>query len=212
MTIYAGQWGPENFIDTAGNAVPSAAVSIFLTDGTTLATLYANRDRTVGLANPLPTDQPTGSLGLDDEANGFFWVDPGRYIMSVSYGGSLVFHGPITVGVDPSESAPGVFTDHGAVGATLALALAPDARHRLVLTQDCTVTVSPLLAAAAMELIVEQNGTGGWDLTVAAGLLMNGNRLVVATGAGEVSIVSVSSDNGARLFVSVAAVAMALPA
>lgn len=117
MALYAGQYEDE-FIDRKGNAVPFAEVSVFVWGTQTPAVLYADRDRAVVLANPLPTGVATGIAGLDDDANGLFWTEPGRYVMAARVDGTLVFSGPIIVNLDPEEpSSLGATGPAGATGA-----------------------------------------------------------------------------------------------
>jgi hypothetical protein len=54
--------------------------------------------------------------------------------------------------------------DHGTAGATETVDAANGNHHRLTLDQNCIVTVAPF-ADGSIELVVYQDGTGGWDLT-----------------------------------------------
>lgn len=103
MATFAGQWGPHPFIDGEGDAVPNAVVTVRNLDAT-LATLYTGRTKAAPLLNPLPLGVSGGAPGLDDEANGTFYADPGPYTLTVTVGGVEVFAGPITVPVDPAEA------------------------------------------------------------------------------------------------------------
>jgi hypothetical protein len=67
---------------------------VYISDGTTLAILFGNRDRSVNLPNPLYTD----SIG-----NLAFWTNPGNYIGEID--GSHQFS--IQVPEDPDEAVTG---------------------------------------------------------------------------------------------------------
>lgn len=117
-TTYAGQWGPEAFLDRRGNALPEVEVTVYLLDKSTLATCYSDRDRTP-LANPLPIGVAVGAPGVDSEANGLVWLDPGRYWIKARYHGAVAWQGPVDVQNDPAEPASGGGPPSGAAGGVL---------------------------------------------------------------------------------------------
>lgn len=110
------QWGPKSLIDRRGNAVPGAVISIYESDGTTLASLFANADGSVSLANPIPTSTPVGAAGLDDAANLILWAEAGEYQLAVSYAGTE-WRWPIEVGASGGASA--VDSVNGQTGAVV---------------------------------------------------------------------------------------------
>jgi len=59
-------------IDLAGDALENIEVTVYESDGTTLATIYSNRTGGGTLANPITT----GSTGLVQ-----FWANPGTYVV-----------------------------------------------------------------------------------------------------------------------------------
>lgn len=77
-TTYAGQ-----FYDTilAANTMPvvNTAVTVYQSDGSTVATLYTDQTRGTGLSNPVSTDS-FGNLG--------FYTNPGIYVLSLTVAGS----------------------------------------------------------------------------------------------------------------------------
>lgn len=102
-TTFAGQWGPSPFIDTSGNAVRLAVVTVFDAD-MELATLYGDKDRLASCSNPLPLDVEPGAAGVDDRGNGLFWAEPGHYTLRVRVGGITTYEGPISIDPDPLET------------------------------------------------------------------------------------------------------------
>lgn len=102
MAVFAGQWGPDVFIDQRGNKAPGAVVTV-LSEGGTPAVLWGDRDKTAPLANPLPQYQAIGEPGLDVNGNGTFFAEPGEYTLQVVNRGVTVFDGGITVMADPDE-------------------------------------------------------------------------------------------------------------
>lgn len=103
-TPHAGSYGPEPFIDKAGNSVPTAVIAVHVSNGGALATLYADRNRATPLANPLPVGVAEGSPGLDGRANASFFADPGVYWMVVTVLGVTVWQGPVRAEVDPADA------------------------------------------------------------------------------------------------------------
>lgn len=95
MTTYAGQWGPEAIINSAGRAQPSAAVTLYESDGTTLATRYTSRTKAATASNPWTADA---------RGNVSFFADPAAYVLSVNIDGAVTTL-PITVDMDPAEAA-----------------------------------------------------------------------------------------------------------
>ena len=72
MTVYAGRYGPDNFVDPYGNPVKNTPFEV--RQGGVLSTLYIDRDRTSTAANPGMSD----ALG-----NITFYAEPGFYDVTV---------------------------------------------------------------------------------------------------------------------------------
>lgn len=86
---------PQQVIDLHGEAQFGAVLSLFESDGTTLATRWADADRGAAAANPWHID----SLG-----NAAFLADPGSYVLSIDVGGTATEFAT-TVPVDPADAA-----------------------------------------------------------------------------------------------------------
>lgn len=71
----AGQYGPDTVVSLTGAPQPSAEVTVYNSDGTTLATLYTDRSKNTTAANPVVTDT-AGNLQ--------FFAAPDRYVLSVT--------------------------------------------------------------------------------------------------------------------------------
>lgn len=91
----AGQWGPEGIIDAYGNALSGAVVTVYYSDTTTLATLYADIDKTAG-SNPVT---------VDGDGNLTFFALPGTYYISVASNGVVVHTDEVIVYPHPEELA-----------------------------------------------------------------------------------------------------------
>lgn len=108
MTVYAGQWGPEWFLDSHGDPVPSVIIDVFdLPAGTARSTLYVDRDRSDELANPLPTGVIHGAAGVDTSGNATLYAEPGRYLLVARVGGAEAWRGSISVFADPADAGTG---------------------------------------------------------------------------------------------------------
>lgn len=71
----AGRYGPEAVLDARGNALVGALVSVYYSDGSTLATLWDDETRLQTVANP---------TNVGGDGNLWFWADPGEYVIDVS--------------------------------------------------------------------------------------------------------------------------------
>lgn len=70
----AGLWGPQPFLSsTTARPLVNTAFTVYKRDGTTLATIYTTRTKAVSTANPTSTDA---------YGNGYFFADPGDYVIS----------------------------------------------------------------------------------------------------------------------------------
>ena len=76
--FYAGQYGPETILDQTSKEAASASVTVYESNGSTLASLYTDQTMATASANPVTTD----TLG-----NLAFFATPGVYILSFSIGG-----------------------------------------------------------------------------------------------------------------------------
>ncbi len=88
----AGQYGSDNFLDGHGPLPMGSPVMICLPGTNTAATLYTDRDRTLGLANPTQL----GTFG-----NLLFYSEPGDY--DVVFAGSSPIR--VQVPVSPVDLA-----------------------------------------------------------------------------------------------------------
>lgn len=107
MTTFAGQWGPEALINTAGAVYVNTAFTVFLAGTSTPATLYADRTKGSTVSNPGRT--------TDAKGNATFFADPGSYDVSV-----------LSVVVLPSVRVHADDADLGGAAAPLSLAAASD--------------------------------------------------------------------------------------
>lgn len=86
---FAGHWGSSPFLAvTTSRPLAATDFTVYLTDGITLATLYADRTKALTVANP----RTTNSLG-----NGEFYADPGDYIVTCNGASQSVTVSPDTV-------------------------------------------------------------------------------------------------------------------
>lgn len=90
---FAGRYGPEIFMDDAGDLLRNKPVTVFLPGTAVLADLFLDRAKAVPAANPFLTDA---------RGNGYFYADPGEY--DLSYAGWVL---PVTVDMDPEEAQGG---------------------------------------------------------------------------------------------------------
>lgn len=88
---FAGLFSDE-VLDTNGKAARSKVVSVYEDDGTTLATLWSDRAKTVSLAQPISTST-RGNLR--------FYTDPGEYKLQAA---GSTFQVDVSVPVDPTEA------------------------------------------------------------------------------------------------------------
>ena len=105
--VAVGHWGPEPFLDRGGRPLTSLTITIYETDGTTLASLFTNQDGDTALANPLPIGVANAAAGLDVQGNGNFYTEPGAYVLAAIYNGDEVYRAPITVNVDDDTGGGG---------------------------------------------------------------------------------------------------------
>lgn len=100
---FAGQFGPQPFLDMRGNALPGAVVTVYDVGTLTPVVLYTDRIRTAHLANPLPY-VAQGQPGLDPQANATFYAEPGQYRVRAVMTGTVAFDDVVSVGFDPVET------------------------------------------------------------------------------------------------------------
>jgi hypothetical protein len=72
-TAFAGIFGPDAILSGTGTPVASTPVTVYQSDGSTVANLYTDQTHSVGAANPVSTD----TLG-----NLVFYTWPGEYVLS----------------------------------------------------------------------------------------------------------------------------------
>ena len=75
---FAGLFGPDAILSAAGVPVTSTPVTVYQSDGTTVATLYTDQNKGTTASNPVNTDA-FGNLA--------FYTNPGLYILSFTVGG-----------------------------------------------------------------------------------------------------------------------------
>lgn len=90
---FAGRYGPEIFMDEAGDFLRNEEVTVLMPGTAVEATLYTDRTKAAVAPNPFLTDA---------RGNGYFFADPGEY--DLSYSGWIL---PVTVDMDPVEAAGG---------------------------------------------------------------------------------------------------------
>lgn len=100
---FAGQYGPQPFLDMRGNALPGSVVTVYEVGTLTPVTLYTDRVRTAHLPNPLPY-VAQGQPGLDPQANATFYAEPGQYRVRAVMTSTVSFDDVISVPFDPEET------------------------------------------------------------------------------------------------------------
>jgi hypothetical protein len=85
----------------------------------------------------------------------------------------------------------------GSLGSTYTLALAsePDTQFTGTLTANCAFTVTGLTAGCAAVMLLTQNATGGWTITI------DGAAVSITTAAGAFASVKLWSPDGSTLYV-----------
>lgn len=92
---HVGQFGPEPVRDQAGKVLIGATALVMEEDGVTPVTLFADRDRSAVLDNPVLVDQ-AGTVR--------FFADPGVHILKIDHQGVTVQQTTIVVPVDPEDA------------------------------------------------------------------------------------------------------------
>lgn len=110
MTTFAGE--VTDTISAPGLVLP---VTVYDAGTETPATLYADRARSVSLANPLPVGVAAGAAGVDAVGNYTYWAAPGVYDEWIL--GAKVR--TVTVPLDPAEPAGGGGAPSGPAGGAL---------------------------------------------------------------------------------------------
>lgn len=104
MSLFAGQYGPEPFLDATGRPIIDLVVELRAAGDPDLAPLYADRARAIPLANPVPAGVAAGAAGLDVKSNLLFYAEPGSYDMVASIADVVLYESRIVVAVDPAEA------------------------------------------------------------------------------------------------------------
>ena len=99
-----GQYGPDVWKDARGNRQRTVTTTVYESDGTTPATLYADQAGVATISNPIPTEVAQGAAGEDDAGNLIFFATPGPYVLVGTRAGSELWRGPIVVNVDTAAS------------------------------------------------------------------------------------------------------------
>lgn len=89
MTIYAGQWGPEDLDYGDGTPTGGVLVTVLKQDKATPAVLWTNYQKALRRANP---------VAADSRGNLSFYADPGVYFLHIN---GAYF--PVTVSAHPLE-------------------------------------------------------------------------------------------------------------
>lgn len=101
MATFAGRYDEPLLKYAGGRLVPatSATVTVYESDGTTVAILYTSRTKAVTASNPV---SPDGFGNLQ------FFADPGTYVLSVVENSTVQDTHEVAVPFDPEEVAGGV--------------------------------------------------------------------------------------------------------
>jgi hypothetical protein len=99
----AGQYGPDTVVSLTGAPQPGAEVTVYTSDGSTLAVLYTDRSKNTTAGNPVVTDS-NGNL--------VFYTDPGLYVLSVTVA-SVTRTFNVHVSPDPADIEPIIGTIDG---------------------------------------------------------------------------------------------------
>jgi hypothetical protein len=94
------QWGPQPFVSRAGRPLTSITVTVYESDGTTPATVYADQTGIATISNPLPIGVAAGAAGVDGVGNVIFFAPAGVYELGVVYGGVEVYRTGVSVSAD----------------------------------------------------------------------------------------------------------------
>jgi len=159
---YAGYWGPEAIFWSTSNApARNTPVSVKVSPGGTLATLYTDQTKATTVPNPINTDS-RGNLA--------FYADPGTYILEVSGG-----QDPLTIVVSGHPLDPDAPHNHAqadVTGLTTALSGKSDTGHTHTIANVTSLqtTLDAKVAEGDLFLNVKDYGAvgnGGTDDTVA---------------------------------------------
>lgn len=172
MTTHAGQWGPWPFIDLAGNARATVQVTVYDTDGGPVSTLYADRNRSVSLPNPLPTGAVIGTAGVDTAGNALLYAEPGTYWAVARLAGVIRWQGPIDVDTDQADIAADAAATAAALAAETAARSAGDVALASAVTTEAT--------ARAADDTAEATARGNADATNAAAIAAEVTRATTA--------------------------------
>lgn len=106
-TAFAGLFGPDAILGQNGAPAPTTAVTVYQSDGTTLATLYTSQTKVTTASNPVNTD---------NYGNLTFYTDPGIYVLSFIVGG-VASTKTVEVGPWYTDGAWNVYAETAAVTA-----------------------------------------------------------------------------------------------
>ncbi len=171
-----GQWGPEPFLRRGGRPITSATISVYLPNGSTLATLASDQAGSP-LANPLPIGVNPGSPGLDTLGNALFFAAPGVYVLGVVVGGTEVYRTPITVDLDTAAGGGGPHTHPESDIVNLVADLAAEAAARAaadaaLIPRSLVDAAGDLIVASAADNVVRlPKGADGQVLGVNSGVV-----------------------------------------
>lgn len=114
MATYAGRYDEPLLKKIGGRLAPatSATVTVYESDGSTVATLYTDRTKTTEADNPV---SPDASGNLE------FFADPGTYVLSIFEDGSIRGTNTVSVGRDPLDTASAVKTADETINNSAAL-------------------------------------------------------------------------------------------
>ncbi len=148
-TSFASLFGPSGIITKTGTPVGQTPVTVYQSDGATLATLYTDQTRVATASNPVNTDT-YGNLT--------FYTNPGIYVLSFSIGGVANAQ---TVQVAPwySNDAWNVVNDTADSGGSAFAPLSGDSRICNAAAGNATYTL-PAAAQGSRLLFTRTDATG----------------------------------------------------
>lgn len=112
---------------------------------------------------------------------------------------------------DTGADAPALsYQNHGNTGSTETIDASAADVHRLVLDDDCTITLSGAPSSGTVKVIqvyLEQDGTGGWDVTWPGSVVWGvaGEPDWTDRGAGDIDLVSLETVDGGTTWVAAVA-------
>ena len=157
-TGFAGLWGPNAILTASGSPVVNTPVTVYQSDGVTLATLYTNQTRAIAGANPINTDS-FGNLS--------FYASPGIYILSFNVGGVVTTN---TIEVQPwyTDGVWNVVGDTAVSGGSTFSPLSGDLRSANATSGNITYNL-PGNPSVGMAIAITRTDSTNNTVTVSGG-------------------------------------------